>query len=179
MAPTRMRTTAGSSRSRWWDRLPPPSADFSPTSGPIGTSVTIGGSGFTGATDVKFNGTSVGSGNFAVVSGAQITATADTFVRSDDPTLHPGTKISLRVDNNPIKHRLLKFTVSGVGSGSIQSVKLRRFCLDASDKGGDFYRLADNSWQENTVTWNTELRPIPRRSHHWGPLARTRGTRWI
>jgi hypothetical protein len=60
------------------------------------------------------------------------------------------------VDSSPIKHGLLKFTVSGVGSGTIQSVTLRLFCLDASDKGGDFYRVADNAWQENTVTWNTE-----------------------
>ena len=40
---------------------------------------------------------------------------------------------------SPIKHGLLKLTVSGVGSGTIQSVTLRLFCLDASDKGGDFY----------------------------------------
>ena len=176
------------------DSSAPSISGFSPTSGSVGTPVTISGSGFTGATNVKFNGTSVGSGNFSVDSDVQITATvpsgattgpisvttpggiatsstvftvtgsstltfgpvADTFVRSDNPTLHPGTKISLSVDNNPIKHGLLKFSVSGVGSGSIQSVKLRLFCLDASDKGGDFYRVADNSWQENTVTWNTE-----------------------
>ena len=167
---------------------------FSPSSGPVGTPVTISGSGFTGATDVRFNGTSAGTGNFTVDSDAQITASvpsgattgpisvttpggnetsstdftviplttltfgpdADTFVRSDSPTAHPGTKGSFTVDSSPIKHGLLKFTVSGVGSGTIQSVTLRLFCLDASDKGGDFYRVADNSWQENTVTWNTE-----------------------
>lgn len=54
------------------------------------------------------------------------------------------------------KHGLLKFTVSGVGSGTIQSVTLRLFCLDASDKGGDFYWVPENSWQENTVNWNSE-----------------------
>jgi len=48
---------------------------FSPPSGPIGTSVTISGSNFTGANDVRFQGTSVGSGNFTVDSDAQITAT--------------------------------------------------------------------------------------------------------
>ena len=151
----------------------------------------------------------MGSGNFTVVSDAQITATvpsgatagpisvttpggiatsstaftvtassalafgpvADTFVRSDNPTLHPGTKASLSVDNNPIKHGLLKFTVSGVGSGTIQSVKLRLFCLDASDKGGDFYRVADNSWQENTVTWNTEPAADPTSIASLGPVS--------
>jgi len=171
----------------------PAISDFSPLSGPVGTSVTINGSGFTGATGVKFNGTSVGSGNFTVVSDVQITATvssgastgpisvtspggtgtssadftvtlltiltfgpdADTFVRSDNPTAHPGTKVSFSVDNSPIKHGLLKFTVSGVGSGTIQSVTLRLFCLDASDKGGDFYWVPENSWQENTVNWNS------------------------
>jgi hypothetical protein len=35
-------------------------------------------------------------------------------------------------------------------------VTLRLYCLDASVTGGDFYRVADNSWQENTVTWNTQ-----------------------
>jgi hypothetical protein len=178
-----------------WTVAPAPSiSDFTPLSGPVGTSVTINGSGFTGTTDVKFNGMSVGSGSFTIVSNVQITTTvpsgaptgpisvttpggiatsltnftvtpsstltfgpdADTFVRSDSPTAHPGSKISFSVDNSPIKHGLLKFTVSGVPSGSIPSVKLRLYCVDASDKGGDFFRVANNTWQEKTVTWNTE-----------------------
>ena len=156
--------------------------------------MTINGSGFTGTSDVAFHGTSVGSGNFTVVSDAQITATvpagattgpisvttpggtatsstdfavlplstltfgpdADTYVRSDNPNAKLGSKTFFSVDTFPIKHGLLKFTVSGVGSSTIQGVKLRLFCLDASDKGGDFYRVADNSWQENAVTFNTE-----------------------
>ncbi|MDP9301240.1 MAG: DNRLRE domain-containing protein [Actinomycetota bacterium] len=172
----------------------PSITDFVPLSGPVGTSVTIDGSGFTGTTDVQFNGTSVGSGNFTVVSDAQITSRvpsgattgpipvttpggtatsstdftvtpvttlsfgpdADTFVRSDDPSHSFGSKASFSVDGSPTKHGLLRFTVSGVGSGTIHSATLRLYCLDASDKGGDFYRVANNSWQENTVTWNTE-----------------------
>jgi hypothetical protein len=57
---------------------PPPAPSitgFSPPSGPVGTTVTITGSGFTGTNDVQFNGTSVGTGNFAVNSDTQITAT--------------------------------------------------------------------------------------------------------
>ncbi len=57
---------------------PPPAPSitgFSPPSGPVGTTVTITGSGFTGANDVQFNGASVGTGNFAVNSDTQITAT--------------------------------------------------------------------------------------------------------
>jgi hypothetical protein len=54
---------------------PPSVTGFSPTSGPLGISVTIDGSGFSGASDVQFNGTSVGPGNFTVNSDSQITAT--------------------------------------------------------------------------------------------------------
>ena len=46
---------------------------FSPTSGPVGTSVTLAGTGFTGATAVKFAGTAATS--YSVASDAQITAT--------------------------------------------------------------------------------------------------------
>jgi len=171
---------------------PPTITGFSPTSGPVGTSVTIDGSGFTGATDVKFNGTSVGSG-FAVNSDTQITATvpsgattgpisvitpagtgtsansftvtapgvlvftpdADTWVQSDLPNNNYGGKPLIKVDNDPIKQSLLRFTVSGVGGGSIANVTLRLYCTDASTDGGTVYQVADNSWQESTVTWNT------------------------
>ena len=53
----------------------PSISGFSPASGPTGTPVVISGSGFTGTTDVRFNGTSVGSGNFTVNSDTKVTAT--------------------------------------------------------------------------------------------------------
>src|SRR6267142_1545128 len=51
---------------------PPTIASFAPSSGPVGTSVTINGTKFTGATAVRFNGTSA---SFTVNSASAITAT--------------------------------------------------------------------------------------------------------
>jgi len=51
----------------------PTIASFSPTSGSAGTSVTLTGTHFTGASAVKFNGTAVGS--FSVASATSITTT--------------------------------------------------------------------------------------------------------
>jgi hypothetical protein len=51
---------------------PPSISSFAPTSGPVGTSVTITGTGFTGTTSVSFSGTPA---SFGVVSSTQVRAT--------------------------------------------------------------------------------------------------------
>ncbi len=57
--------------------LPAPTiTSFSPTSGPVGTSVTINGADFTGATSVKFNG--ISQPTFTVNSATKITAAVPT-----------------------------------------------------------------------------------------------------
>jgi hypothetical protein len=61
---------------------PPTITGFAPTSGPAGTAVTINGSAFTTASDVRFNGLTVGTGNFTIDSDAQITATVPTGATS-------------------------------------------------------------------------------------------------
>ena len=83
------------------------------------------------------------------------TPTADTYVQSDKATSNFGSATTISTDNSPIKHMLLKFAVSGVGSRSISSVKLRLYCIDPSSFGGNFRRVADTSWSEFGVTWNT------------------------
>jgi chitodextrinase len=84
-----------------------------------------------------------------------VTPTADTYVQSDKATSNFGSATTISTDNSPIKHMLLKFAVSGVGTRSIASVKLRLYCVDPSSFGGDFRRVADTSWSESGVTWDT------------------------
>src|SRR5205823_10829198 len=48
----------------------PAISGFSPIAGPVGKAVTVSGSGFSGATDVSFNGSSA---SFTVVSDVKIT----------------------------------------------------------------------------------------------------------
>ena len=65
--------TANSSTNFTVTTTVPVVTSFNPTSGPVGTPVTINGSNFTGATAVAFNGTP--SSSFIVNSAIQITAT--------------------------------------------------------------------------------------------------------
>ncbi len=59
--------------------LAPVVTSFTPTSGPVGTAVTVNGTGFTGASLVTFNGTSA---SFLEVSDAELTATVPTGASS-------------------------------------------------------------------------------------------------
>jgi chitodextrinase len=89
--------------------------------------------------------------------GGNVTATlvGDAYVRPDAPTGNFGSKTSIQVDGDPVKHFLLKFSVSGVGTRPVTSATLRLYDVNASSAGGDFHG-ASSTWDEGTVTWNTK-----------------------
>ena len=106
-------------------------------------------------------GNTSGSSNTATITTPPppvtlvFTPAADTYVQSDVPTTNFGSAVQVVADNSPVRNVLLKFVVSAVGTRQVVSAKLRLFCEDGSSIGGAFYRVADNTWSEGTVTWNT------------------------
>jgi len=79
----------------------------------------------------------------------------DTYIYQTNGSTNYGSATTLQTDNSPVKHILLKFNVSGLNGQPVISAKLRLCDVDPSSKGGDFYRVLDNTWQQGTVTWNT------------------------
>lgn len=96
-----------------WAAVPAISS-FSPTSGPVGTSVTINGTGFSGATAVKFNGTTA---TFGVNSDTKITATV--------PSGATTGKISVTAPSGTDTSGT-NFTVTGTAHSRTVSLHLRR-----------------------------------------------------
>jgi len=85
----------------------------------------------------------------------------DAYIVSDSPTTNDEAATRLEVDNSPIKHFLLKFYIYGLNGRQIVSAKLRLYNIDPSSKGGDFYGVSDNSWEEETLTWNNAPAALP------------------
>ena len=81
--------------------------------------------------------------------------TKDSYVEADDPTEAHGTGTRIYADRSPVKKALLAFAVSGTGGCPVAAARLRLYNVDAAPRGGDFRPLADLSWNERTVTWDT------------------------
>ena len=91
-------------------------------------------------------------------------ANADTTIRSDRPTRLDGTTSTLSVDNSPVQHTLLRFTVAGVGSDVVTGVTLSLYVTNPSPVAGIVYRVGSQSWPES-VTWSTAPVAAPS-AHH-------------
>ena len=80
---------------------------------------------------------------------------ADASLRADLPGNNFGADAVMGIDSSPVEDLLIKFTVNGVAGRQVESAKLRLYCTDAGGSGGEFKRVGNNSWVENTVNWTT------------------------
>jgi hypothetical protein len=79
----------------------------------------------------------------------------DTYVQDTLPTSNFGTATGLRIKHDtPAMVSLIKFTVTGVGSGHVTGATLRLFCTNGGGTAGLFYATA-NTWSQGAVTWNS------------------------
>ncbi|NNF55066.1 MAG: DNRLRE domain-containing protein [Acidimicrobiales bacterium] len=97
------------------------------------------------------------SWSFSVISSlpteVTLTPEADTYVNGSRVTTNFGSLSTIESDGaSQVEQPLLRFDVSGVAS--VESAVLRIFVSNSTSNGPEVY-LADNNWDENTVTWAT------------------------
>ena len=101
-------------------------------------------------------------------AGVVGTVVADTYVQSDLATTNFGTKPQIFVDNgtatNPgttgVQHTFLRVSVSGVGASHVSSAHLQLQVANVTNSGsvtgGSIHAISNCSWNELTMTWNTQ-----------------------
>jgi len=70
---------------------------------------------------------------------------ADAYIDQTIPATNYGSIPSVQTDGSPVKHFLVKFNVTVANNQQIRSAKLRLYNVNASAKGGDFYRVNDTT----------------------------------
>lgn len=83
-----------------------------------------------------------------------IMPSADAYVLKNTPNKNYGTASPLLVDGSPVARTYLKFPVSGIGSKTIVSAKLRLYAVDPANTGGRLHRVSSTSWGERTIKWS-------------------------
>ena len=78
---------------------------------------------------------------------------ADAYVRSSSAGSNYGSSTSLRVDASPDTRSYLRFTVQGA-IGTVTSATLRVYANSSSSTGHLVRDVADDSWQEGTITYS-------------------------
>jgi hypothetical protein len=77
---------------------------------------------------------------------------ADAYVDASKASTKFGTSNSLRVDNSPVVNSYLRFIVKDLGGRPISRARLMIYAYSASSQGITASTVADNTWDEKTIT---------------------------
>jgi hypothetical protein len=102
-----------------------------------------------------------------------LTPIADAYVNSASPATNYGSSTSLYVDADGIRSSYLKFDLNGL-SGTVTSATLQLYAGSSQSTGYQVYSVADTSWSESAITWNTKPPMASTSSGSSGPV--TTGT---
>lgn len=80
---------------------------------------------------------------------------ADTTVKSNKPTTNYGSATKLSIDGSPIEISYLRFDLAPLAGRTIRFATLRLRITDSSTSTQNVKSVADSSWQETTMTYNT------------------------
>lgn len=80
---------------------------------------------------------------------------ADTYVNASSPSQNYGSATVFRVLNSPDEHAYLRFTVQGLAGYPVMHAHLLVYANTSSNIGINALAVSDNTWDENTVTYNT------------------------
>ena len=87
-------------------------------------------------------------------TASTFTPVADTFVDSTYPNTNFGTRVVLRADASPVQHSYLRFSVANLPAAVTQAT-LSVYANDSNAAGFKVAGVANNTWGETTMTYNT------------------------
>ncbi len=87
------------------------------------------------------------------------TPIADSYVSQAYPATNYGSSRSLRAGASPTTRSYLRFDVTGLNGGTVQSASIRMYAGSSNTTGFSVQALADNTWAELTITYNNALAP--------------------
>ncbi len=91
----------------------------------------------------------------AMPSTLTFTTQADTYVNASYPDTNYGSATVFRVLSSPDLHALQRFTVQGLAGYPVMHAHLLVYANTSSSAGISALAVADNTWDENSVTYNT------------------------
>ncbi len=87
------------------------------------------------------------------------TPVADAYVTQAYPSSNYGSSRTLRADASPVTRSYLRFAVSGLNGGIVQSAVIRLYAGSTNSAGFSISALADNTWTESSISYNNA--PVP------------------
>jgi hypothetical protein len=91
-----------------------------------------------------------------VITNISFVSAADAYINQSKPNNNYGSAAALIGDASPNEDIIMRFNVAGIGSGKVNSAKLRLYVNKTSNSGGVIKRVGTGTWTESSVNWNNK-----------------------
>jgi chitodextrinase len=91
-----------------------------------------------------------------IITNLTLTPAADAYINQTKPNANYGSTSTLLGDASPNEDILIRFNVTGIGTGKVNAAKLKLYVNRASNSGGVVKRAVSSTWTETNLNWNNK-----------------------